>query len=428
MNPPIPSAQADARQQDVGDIIRQAGLDDTAVTALQDVAQRMLSTPHGELLAHALRRVFDVVPAAQRVTVVAWPPEPDGRFRPLLEDEILRREGIPESPVSTSMARHAVDSKQALYFIGQSDENEALRRAPSVLANRIHSAVYVPLMGEHDDVTALLCVDTPRPATPIGPGAFPFIRAVGALLSAALRADRIRQEAQRQELAAREQQARRDALADCMRVASHDLKSPLVVIQLAAHLMARTPDADERGVLLEQVQRAVGRSTRLIKTYLEASEALTGRTVAAQMVPTDPKALVDEEVEFHMITNDAVNVDNRITCRAILADPEKLRQVFANLLGNALKYSPPGSHVDVTCTEAPDHVMFHVRDQGVGISAEDVPRLFRPFERVGDTSATAGTGLGLWITKALVEAHGGAMSVESEPGRGSTFSFRLPSA
>jgi len=267
---PVPSAQADARQQHVGDIVRESDLGQDAVAALNDIAQRMLSSARGDLLAHALRRIFDVVPTAQRVTVVAWPPDPGRGFVPLVDEEILRREGIPESPVSTSMARHAVDARQALYFLGQSDTHEDIRRAPSVLANRIHSAVYVPLLGEGDEVMALLCVDTPRPAVPIAPGDFPFIRAVGALLASALRADRIRQEAQRQELAARDQQARRDALADCMRVASHDLKSPLVVIQLAAHLMARTAEPEERDVFLEQIQRAVARSTRLIRTYLEA--------------------------------------------------------------------------------------------------------------------------------------------------------------
>lgn len=423
---PVPSAQADARQQHVGDIVRESDLGQDAVAALNDIAQRMLSSARGDLLAHALRRIFDVVPTAQRVTVVAWPPDPGRGFVPLVDEEILRREGIPESPVSTSMARHAVDARQALYFLGQSDTHEDIRRAPSVLANRIHSAVYVPLLGEGDEVMALLCVDTPRPAVPIAPGDFPFIRAVGALLASALRADRIRQEAQRQELAARDQQARRDALADCMRVASHDLKSPLVVIQLAAHLMARTAEPEERDVFLEQIQRAVARSTRLIRTYLEASEALTGRTMAAQRSDVDPKALVDEEVEFQAIADNRVEVDNRITCRALAADAEKLRQIFANLLGNAIKYAPAGSRVEVHSTEDAQGVAFHVRDEGVGISADDQSRLFRPFERVGDTHAVEGTGLGLWITQTLVHAHGGKIWVESTPGSGSTFSFQIP--
>lgn len=409
-------------------IVRGAALKQNAVSALHDVAQRMLSSTRSELLAHALKRIFDVVPAAQRVAVVAWPPDPTRGFVSLLGDEDLRREGIPVSPVSTSMARHAVETREALYFVGGSPAHSAIRNAPSVLAHQIHSAIYVPLLDDDGDVIALLCVDTPRPGLPIAPNDFPFICAVAALLTAALRAEGLRVAAQRRELEMREQKIRRDALANCMRVASHDLKNPLVVIQLATHLMAKTAEAEERQMLSEQVQRAVSRSNRLIKTYLEASEALTGRTMAAQRQPTDPKALVDEEIEFLALMTGAPSIDNRISCRNVAADAEKLRQIFANLIGNAVKYSPPGASIDVSSEETDTAVSFHVTDRGVGISPEDQERLFRPFERVGDVSATQGTGLGLWITQTLVRAHGGDITVKSEPGVGSRFTVRLPRA
>lgn len=422
----LPSAQADARVQDVGAILSEATLGHDAVAALQDIAQRMLSSTGADLMAHALRRIFDVVPAAQRVTVVAWPPHPTEGFVPLLPEDVLRREGIPESPVSTSMARHAAESRQALFFIGESSEHEALKRAPSVLANRIKSAVYVPLLAEGDEVRALLCVDTPRPASPIGPSAFPFIRAVGALLSAALQAEHIRQEAQRQAMAAREVEVRRDALANCLRIASHDLKSPLVVVQLAAQMMSTAKDADTKKMFLEQIKRAVHRSTRLINTYLEASEALTGRTMAARKADVDPHAIVDEEIEFLKSTREGLQFDNQVACKSVRADGEKLRQIFANLLGNAVKYAPRDPRVQVWSTAAPDGVTFHVTDNGVGIAPHDVTRLFEPFQRVGDIHAFEGTGLGLWITQSLIEAHGGRIWVESSPGVGSTFSFVLP--
>jgi signal transduction histidine kinase len=422
----LPSAHADARVQDVGVIISESRLGQDAITALQDIAQRMLSSTGADLLAHALRRIFDVVPAAQRVTVVAWPPHPEEGFAPLLPEEALRREGIPASPVSMSMARHAVESRQALFFVGDAAEHEELRRAPSVLANRIKSAVYVPLMEAGDEVMALLCVDTPRPASPIRPDDFPFIRAVGALLSAALHADRIRQEAQRQEMAAREQEVRRDALANCLRIASHDLKSPLVVVQLAAQMLASAKDGGSRKLFLDQIKRAVHRSTRLINTYLEASEVLTGRTMAARKTQVDPHAVVDEEIEFLSSTRDDVQIENGVSCTALSADAEKLRQIFANLLGNAVKYGGKPPVVKVWSGEDPAGFLFHVSDNGVGISADDQRRLFQPFARVGDVRAAEGTGLGLWITQTLVRAHGGDIWVESAPGRGSTFSFRLP--
>lgn len=422
----LPSAQADARIQDVRAILQESLLEREAVNVLNEIAQRLLSSTRTELLAHALRRIFDVVAAAQRVTVVAWPPHPQDGFRPLLPEDVLRREGIPESPVSTSMARHAVDSRQALYFVGQSEEHVALRHAPSVLANRIHSAVYVPLMGGADEVLALLCVDTPQPSEPILPNDFPFIRAVGALLSAALGAERIREEAHLRQMEAREQEVRRDALANCMRIASHDLKNPLVVIQLASQMMAKNDDRGRRDGFLQQVRQAVKRSTRLIDTYLEAAEALTGRTLKAHRSEVDPKALIDDEIAFLQMAHEGVIIENRVGCRHVHADVEKLRQIFANLLSNACKYSPADRAVTVGSSESDDGVTFTVRDQGVGISTEDQARLFGAFQRVGDTRATEGTGLGLWITQALVNAHGGRIWVESVPQQGSTFAFFLP--
>src|SRR5207302_8315704 len=112
-------AQADARTSDVGSIVREGALGQKAADALHAIAQQMLRSDRVELFAHALRRVFDAVPAAQRVAVVAWPPEADG-CRPLLPEEVLRSEGIPSSAVSTSSPRQAVESGQARYLSGKS--------------------------------------------------------------------------------------------------------------------------------------------------------------------------------------------------------------------------------------------------------------------------------------------------------------------
>jgi signal transduction histidine kinase len=424
---PTPSARTDVRDLDAERIVRDTAMAHHAVAVLNDIAQRMLASTRAKLLAHALRRIFDVVGSAQRVTVVAWPPGEHG-FMPLLGEEDLRREGIPASPVSTSMAHHAVETREALYFVGGAPEHARLSSAPSVLANRIHSAVYVPLVGENDAVVALLCVDTPRPTTPILPSDFPFICAVGALLTAALRAERIRQQARHHELVAHEELVRRDALANCMRIASHDLKNPLGVIHMAAFVAANTTDDAERTECLEQVQVAVSRSKRLIQTYLDASQVLSGQSLVVERKPTDPRVLVDEEIRFLGYSSSEMNVHNQVACRAVAADSNKLRQIFANLLGNAIKYSPRGALVEIISHATPHEIIFRIRDRGVGMSVDDMGRLFRPFQRVGDVRATEGTGLGLWIAQALVEAHGGRIWVESVLGQGSTFSFALPCA
>jgi signal transduction histidine kinase len=125
------------------------------------------------------------------------------------------------------------------------------------------------------------------------------------------------------------------------------------------------------------------------------------------------------EVHLH---NDA---QHRCVC-----DAQKLYQVFLNLLDNAIKYSDAGARVDVFVEEDAYSVTVRVRDTGVGIPEEDLDQLFERFSRVNKdrSRATGGSGLGLAITRAIVEMHGGQVSVESEVGVGSTFAVRLPKA
>jgi len=110
----------------------------------------------------------------------------------------------------------------------------------------------------------------------------------------------------------------------------------------------------------------------------------------------------------------------------IQGDERKLRQVFANLLSNAVKYSPEGGEIEIHSADQGQALRISIRDNGVGISPENQQRLFSAFERVGDRSIASGTGLGLWLTAALVHAHGGEIGVQSELGQGSTFWFTLP--
>ena len=111
-------------------------------------------------------------------------------------------------------------------------------------------------------------------------------------------------------------------------------------------------------------------------------------------------------------------------------DEARLRQVFDNLIGNAIKYSPDGGQIEVGGYRDGDHVVAYVHDNGVGMSDQDQERIFERFYRVDGTLSrkTQGAGLGLYLSKSIVEAHGGTMRVESQPGKGSTFMFTLPLA
>ena len=116
------------------------------------------------------------------------------------------------------------------------------------------------------------------------------------------------------------------------------------------------------------------------------------------------------------------------TLPQVRADPAKLRQVLVNLITNAIKYSPDAAPVTVRASAGADAVRVEIRDQGIGIRQEDLNRLFKKFQRIPDPASrrTAGTGLGLYIVKGLVELQGGEVSVASEHGKGSTFAFTLP--
>jgi two-component system phosphate regulon sensor histidine kinase PhoR len=108
-------------------------------------------------------------------------------------------------------------------------------------------------------------------------------------------------------------------------------------------------------------------------------------------------------------------------------DPTKLEAVFANLVHNALKFSPNGGKITVTGKPANDMVQFSVSDEGLGIADADMPNLFERFRRVGHTtSRIPGTGLGLYVSKHLIEAHGGTIWAESTEGEGSAFHFTVP--
>jgi signal transduction histidine kinase len=109
----------------------------------------------------------------------------------------------------------------------------------------------------------------------------------------------------------------------------------------------------------------------------------------------------------------------------VRADRDRLRQALANLVDNAIKYTPRGGHVDVTANREADAVVIRVADTGRGIPEQDLPRIFDRLYRGDESRTTRGLGLGLSLVRAYVEAQGGTITVESKPGSGSTFSIRL---
>lgn len=375
------------------------------VAALYAMVESLLGGTPGDSVPGVLARLREEMPGAERLALVAWPPPEEGEWRELT--------GAPSSFVSRSLARYAVERGRALLFSDHAPPGD-LEVSASALFKGIRSAAYVPLQAR-DEVLAVLCVDCPQ--LPLTPGQFHFVCAVGGLLLSALAAERLREEARLRH----QVEARREGLAAFLKIASHDLKGPLHAIANGAELLRRAP-AERQPVLLDIIQRASARAEDLIKNYLDVAQVEDGRQLTVEWSVLDPRQLVTEECELLA----RPGLVNAVGCGPIRADERKLRQVFANLLSNAIKFSPPEGPIIVRSEDTAEGVRFSVSDQGVGISAEDQESLFQAFQRVGDRSLAPGSGLGLWLSAALIAAQGGRLGVTSSPGEGSTFWFELP--
>ena len=227
------------------------------------------------------------------------------------------------------------------------------------------------------------------------------------------------------ERAARE---REDGLA----IVSHDLKNPLATVRLSAAVLdqklARLSGGEPLRGRVAAMDRAALHMVGLITRLLDAARLDAGQPLAVEPRPEALDALVGEALA--LIEPQATRADIRLEpCLTpglmALCDRERVLQVLANLLGNAVKFTPTGGTVTVETVEGPDEVRVAVRDTGPGIPADEQPHLFQRHWQARGT-AHRGSGLGLYIAKGLVEAHGGRLWVESTVGAGSTFCFTLP--
>jgi signal transduction histidine kinase len=140
------------------------------------------------------------------------------------------------------------------------------------------------------------------------------------------------------------------------------------------------------------------------------------------------EAMIEDVEARATAKNITINLDAPNIVPSVVADNTRLSQVITNLLTNAIKYSPDNRTVTVTIATQADNVLLSVKDQGFGIAPENMHQLFQRFQRIHDkqTKQIEGTGLGLYISRSVVEQHGGRITVESAPGQGSTFTVYLP--
>ena len=222
--------------------------------------------------------------------------------------------------------------------------------------------------------------------------------------------------------------------AEFLGTVSHELRAPLTSIKGSAAALLRTPsmlDAAESQQFLRIIDSQADHILDLIGELLDAARIDAG-VLSVSPEPSDAAVLVDRAVGLFQTGGgrSSVSIDLRPDLPRVLADRRRVEQVLTNLLANAARHSPESSEIRVSAAMEGVHVAISVADEGVGVSAERLPYLFRRFFRAeGDERDRVGTGLGLAVCKGIVEAHGGRIRAESDgPGRGTTFTFTLPAA
>jgi signal transduction histidine kinase len=219
--------------------------------------------------------------------------------------------------------------------------------------------------------------------------------------------------------------------ADFVSLVSHELRSPMAAVIGAARTLQqrwRELQPAQREAFLALIANETTRLATLMGDVLDTSRIDAG-TFSYSFTDVDLGVLVHETVAAASLGQDEVPILAEIGSLApVRADPERLRQVIANLIDNAVKYSPAGEPVGVHLAGRNGAAVIAVADRGPGIAAVDQRLIFEKFGRVTRTGSGSkpGTGLGLYIARSIAEAHGGTLEVSSAPGRGSTFTLTLP--
>jgi heavy metal sensor kinase len=209
---------------------------------------------------------------------------------------------------------------------------------------------------------------------------------------------------------------------------AHDLRTPMTRLRGVAERALQSNDAQAHREALVTSLEESERILAMLDTLMDISEAETG-TMRLDVITVPLAPLVDDVVELY----ENIAEDKRISVSTdvaagltVPADPHRLRQVLANLIDNAIKYTPPGGRVEVRARRDGNSVRFDVTDSGVGIAPRDLPHIWERLYRGDQSRNERGLGLGLSLVRAIVVAHGGTVDVSAEPGRGATFTVKLP--
>ena len=294
-------------------------------------------------------------------------------------------------------------------------------------AEGLSAFAFVGLVLEEQNL-GLLCAARRSPL-PFSEGDLAFLQALAQEAALAIRNARL-YERERQQV--QRLQTLEALQASFVSVVSHELRTPLTCIKTSVDMLEDTLHRDlpeVRGELLDTISHHTSRLESIVEDLLDATRLEAGQ-LALSKQPTDVRLLIDRTTRaFSPLLEkrqQSIQVDLPSDLDPVLLDRHRFEQALTNLISNAHRFAPKGGHISLRLTEENDQIHLTITDDGPGIPADQQEQIFEKFYVVTDGRPQTGVGLGLYITRQLVELHGGRIWVESEPGKGSTFHLTIP--
>jgi K+-sensing histidine kinase KdpD len=406
--------------------------------ALTEVAKTLASPLElPDLLEAVMKKIPGVIEAAEIGLVMLWD-QPAGLFRPVatigFEPNIIKDLGL---RAGESITGKVFDQDIAKLLCTPEEVAQAMadmRPANRSVYFRAAESEKLPLctlaapIAVRDQKFGVLILGTVRGPTVFTESDLPFVQTLADLLALAI--DRARLEARAD--AVREARQAEHMRSEIMAILSHELRLPLTAIQgysTALLLEEAHWDETKKREFLNLIDEECRHMEVMLKNILDSSLIDVDRLVIEpepirlQNIAHDVAAEIQRRTDNHHVI-----VDFPLNLPILEADPRWIKQVFRNILDNAIKYSPDGGLIVIRAEVRARDIMVTTADQGIGISPEDLIPLFEKFYRVRSTSIihVPGTGLGLPIARAIIEAHGGRIWVESKIGEGTMLHFSLP--